>query len=64
MRGREGTARGKACMRSRLTLEHLNQDTGLVVGVGRERLVLLGRDGGVALDQLGHDTWADKSKRQ
>mmetsp|Transcript_4613 Transcript_4613/g.11296 ORF Transcript_4613/g.11296 Transcript_4613/m.11296 type:complete len:148 (-) Transcript_4613:666-1109(-) len=39
-----------------LTLEDLNQDTGLVVSVGRERLVLLGRDGGVALDQLGHDT--------
>jgi len=39
-----------------LTLEDLNQDTGLVVGVGREGLGLLGGDGGVALNQRSHDT--------
>jgi hypothetical protein len=39
-----------------LTLEDLDQDTGLVVGEGREGLGLLGGDGGVALDEGGHDT--------
>ena len=34
----------------------LTQDSGLVVGVGGEGLGLLGRDGGVPLDQGGHDT--------
>lgn len=41
---------------STLTLEDLDQDTGLVVGVGGEGLGLLGRDSGVALDQRSHDT--------
>ena len=41
---------------STLTLEDLDQDTGLVVGVGGEGLGLLGGDGGVALDQRSHDT--------
>jgi len=41
---------------STLTLEDLDQDTGLVVGVGGEGLGLLGGDGGVALDQGSHDT--------
>ena len=35
---------------------YLDQDTGLVVRVGGEGLGLLGGDGGVALDQRGHDT--------
>jgi hypothetical protein len=39
-----------------LTLEDLDQDTRLVVGEGREGLRLLGGDGGVALDEGGHDT--------
>lgn len=39
-----------------LTLEDLDQDTGLVVGEGRESLGLLGGDGGVALDESSHDT--------
>jgi hypothetical protein len=39
-----------------LTLEDLDQDTRLVVGEGREGLGLLGGDGGVALDEGGHDT--------
>eukprot|EP01084_Bolivina_argentea_P109175 195132_1 len=38
-----------------LTLKHLDEHTGLVVGVRGERLGLLGRHGGVALDQGGHD---------
>nr|CAB3501256.1 unnamed protein product [Digitaria exilis] len=38
-----------------LTLVHLNQNAGLVVGVGGEDLLLLGRDGGVPRDQNGHD---------
>lgn len=39
-----------------LTLEDLDQHTRLVVGVGREGFGLLGRDGGVALVDRGHDT--------
>ena len=39
-----------------LTLEDLDQDTGLVIRVGGEGLGLLGWDSGVALDQCGHDT--------
>ncbi|KAF6742039.1 NAD-specific glutamate dehydrogenase-domain-containing protein [Ephemerocybe angulata] len=38
-----------------LTLVDLDKDTRLVVGVGREDLGLLGGDGGVALDEGGHD---------
>ena len=41
---------------STLTLEDLDQDTGLVVREGREDLGLLRGDGGVALDQCSHDT--------
>jgi NAD-specific glutamate dehydrogenase len=41
---------------STLTLVDLDQDTGLVVAVGREGLGLLGGDGGVALDEGSHDT--------
>ena len=41
---------------STLTLEDLDQDTGLVVGVGGEGLGLLGGDSGVALNQRSHDT--------
>jgi len=37
------------------TFEDLDEDTGLVVGVGGEGLGLLGGDGGVSLDQGGHD---------
>ena len=37
-----------------LALVHLDEHTRLVVGVGREGLVLLGGDGGVALDELSH----------
>ena len=39
-----------------LSLEDLDEDAGLVVGVGGEGLGLLGGDGGVALDEGGHDT--------
>jgi hypothetical protein len=39
-----------------LALEDLDEDTGLVVGEGREGLGLLGGDGGVTLDERGHDT--------
>ncbi|KAI3485069.1 hypothetical protein L1887_51742 [Cichorium endivia] len=39
-----------------LTLEDLDQHTGLVVGVGREDLGLLGGHSGVALDEGGEDT--------
>ncbi|TVU19701.1 hypothetical protein EJB05_35868, partial [Eragrostis curvula] len=39
-----------------LSLVHLDQDAGLVVGVGGEDLLLLGRDGGVPGDQHGHHT--------
>ena len=35
---------------------YLNEDTGLVVGVGGESLSLLGWDGGVTLDQGSHHT--------
>src|SRR5262249_34339905 len=37
-----------------LALEHLDLDRALVVGRGRERLALLGRDRRVARDQRGH----------
>merc|ERR550534_1371800 len=37
------------------TFEDLDEDTGLVVGVGGEGLGLLGGDGGVSFDQGGHD---------
>ena len=36
-----------------LALEHADRHRGLVVRRGREDLALLGRDGGVLLDQLG-----------
>jgi hypothetical protein len=39
-----------------LTLKDLDEDSGLVVGEGGESLRLLGRDGGVALDESSHDT--------
>jgi hypothetical protein len=39
-----------------LALEDLDEHTRLVVGVGREDLRLLRRDGGVALDERGEDT--------
>jgi len=39
-----------------LTLEHLDQDGGLVVGGSRENLRLAGRDDSVAGDELGHNT--------
>jgi len=39
-----------------LTFEDLDQHTRLVVSVGGEGLGFLGRNGGVALDELGHDT--------
>merc|ERR1719382_1119883 len=39
-----------------LALEHLNEDTWLVVGIRRESLALLGRDGSVSLNQLRHHT--------
>ena len=39
-----------------LTLEHLDQDNGLVVGSRREDLALARGNGGVAGDELGHDT--------
>jgi hypothetical protein len=38
------------------TFKDLDEDTGLVVGVGREGLGLLGGDGSVSLDQWSHDT--------
>lgn len=37
------------------TLVNLDKNDGLVVGGGGEDLALAGRDGGVALDKLGHD---------
>mmetsp|Transcript_111395 Transcript_111395/g.156381 ORF Transcript_111395/g.156381 Transcript_111395/m.156381 type:complete len:480 (+) Transcript_111395:731-2170(+) len=39
-----------------LTFEDLNQDTGLIVLIGGESLLLLGGDGSVSGDQSGHDT--------
>jgi hypothetical protein len=39
-----------------LTLVHLDEHTGLVVGVCRERLGLFGGDGCVTLDERSHDT--------
>ena len=45
---------GLLCWRDlALTLEHLDQHARLVVLGGREDLGALGRDGGVALDELG-----------
>jgi hypothetical protein len=41
---------------STLSLEDLDEDTRLVVGVGGEGLGLLGGDGGVTGDELGHDS--------
>ena len=38
-----------------LSFEDLNEHTWLVVGVGSEGLLLLGRDGSVSWDQNGHD---------
>ncbi len=38
-----------------LALEHLDLHGGLVVGVGGEHLAAVGGDGGVAVDDLGHD---------
>jgi hypothetical protein len=39
-----------------LSFENLNEDTGLVVSVSGEVLGLLGWDGGVSLDNVGHNT--------
>ncbi|KAI8422733.1 hypothetical protein MSG28_006492 [Choristoneura fumiferana] len=39
-----------------LALEHLDEHTGLVVRVGGEGLRLLGGDGGIPLDERGHDS--------
>merc|ERR1719498_1937905 len=39
-----------------LSLEDLDQHTRLVISVGGEGLSLLGRNGGVTLDESGHDT--------
>lgn len=39
-----------------LTLEDLDQDDGLVISSSREDLALTGRDGGVAGNELGHDS--------
>src|SRR5579859_3486626 len=41
---------------STLTLVDLDQDTRLVVRVGREDFGFLGGDGGVSLDKRSHDT--------
>ena len=38
-----------------LALQHVHRHRALVVVGGREHLLRLGRDGGVLLDQLGHD---------
>ena len=38
-----------------LALEHVDLDLGLAVGRGGEHLALVGRDGGVAVDQAGED---------
>ena len=46
---------------STLTLVDLDQDTGLVVGVGREDLRLLGGDGGVTFDESGHGWSSSRS---
>ena len=37
-----------------LALQHVDFDLGLVVGGGAEDLALLGGDGGVGVDELGH----------
>ena len=37
-----------------LALQHVDLDLGLVVGSGAEDLALLGGDGGVGVDELGH----------
>jgi len=48
-----------------LTLEYLDEHTGLVVGVCGEDFRLLGRYGRVPLDQRGHDTTSGfDTKRQ
>merc|ERR1739838_719251 len=48
-----------------LALVHLDGDGGLVVRVGGEGLGLLGRDGGVPLDQGGHHATSGlNSKRE
>merc|ERR1712038_876937 len=39
-----------------LALEHLNEDTRLVVGIRCESLTLLGRNSGAALNELRHHT--------
>jgi len=39
-----------------LTLEDLDHHTRLVISVGGEDLVLLGGDGCVSVDEVGHDT--------
>ena len=39
-----------------LTLDDLDEDAGLVIGVGSEDLGLLGGDGSVSGDEDGHDT--------
>src|SRR5690606_23961719 len=44
------------CRLLALTLQHVNGHGSLVVVRGREHLRLLGRDGGVLLDQRGHHT--------
>jgi hypothetical protein len=41
---------------STLNLVHLNENTGLVIGVGGEVLRLFGGKGGVAVDEGSHDT--------
>jgi hypothetical protein len=39
-----------------LSLEHLDQDTGLVILISGEGLGLLGWDGGVSVDDVGHNS--------
>lgn len=47
-----------------LTLEDLDEDTGLVVGVCGESLGLLGVNGGVALDECSQDTTKQSRYRE
>ena len=54
---------------SPLALENLDERSWLVVRIGRQGLSLLGEDGGVMLDELGHhatnslpNPWADESR--
>ncbi|KXN85447.1 NAD-specific glutamate dehydrogenase [Leucoagaricus sp. SymC.cos] len=49
---------------STLTLVDLDKDTRLVIGVGREDLGLLGGNGGVTLDEGGHDTTSGFNTRR